>query len=74
MNSAQILLQEIDAFLGRTGMTPTRFGQEVMNNSSFVRQLRRGGSVTLRTVDKVRSYMAASEQAERKRKRPRVAA
>jgi hypothetical protein len=73
MDSSQTLLQEIDAFLDRTGMTQTRFGQEAMNNSSFVRQLRKGGSVTLRTMDRVRSFMSdwnESGGARRRRARP----
>lgn len=68
MNSAQDLLREIDAFLERSGKTQTAFGIETMNNSSFVRHLRQGGSVTLRTVDKIRKFIADHDAAERKRK------
>lgn len=66
MSSADALLQEIEDFLQRSGMTPTQFGQGAMNNSSFVRQLRSGSGVTLRTLDKVRAFMA-----EERRKRPK---
>ena len=69
MSSADALLGEIDAFLQRTGMTQTQFGQEAMNNGSFVRQLRSGSGITLRTLDKVRAFM--SEWDERKRRRPK---
>jgi len=77
MSSAETLLREIDAFLERTGITQTRFGVEAMNNSSFVRQLRKGGSVTLRTVDKVREFMSEWEIESRKRRtrpKPRAVA
>jgi hypothetical protein len=70
MSSADALLSEIDAFLQRTGMTQTQFGQEAMNNGSFVRQLRNGYGVTLRTLDKVRAFMSEWD-AEQKRRRPR---
>ena len=72
MNSSLILLQEIDEFLAETGMTQTRFGLEAMNNSSFVRQLRNGHSVTLRTMDRVRSFMlnARTMGGNDKRSRP----
>jgi hypothetical protein len=70
MSSAEALLGEIDAFLQRTGMTQTQFGEESMNNRSFVRQLRNGGGVTLRTLDKVRAYMAEwGEKKSRRQKR-----
>jgi Tfp pilus assembly protein PilX len=67
MSSAEALLRDIEAFLQRTGITPTQFGLEAMNNSSFVRQLRNGSGVTLRTLDKVRAFMT---DWEKKNKRP----
>ena len=70
MSSADTLLHEIEAFLQRTGMTQTQFGQEAMNNSSFVRQLRNGSGVTLRTLDKVRAFTAEWEK-KRRRVRPK---
>ena len=56
-SSSKTLLHEIVAYLARTGMSQTRFGEEVMNNRSFVSQLRGGGGVTARTLDKVRGFM-----------------
>jgi hypothetical protein len=69
MSSADALLQEIEDFLQRSGMTPTQFGQGAMNNSSFVRQLRSGSGVTLRTLDKVRAFMADWERRKRPKRR-----
>lgn len=71
MNSTDALLGEIDAFLQRNGMTQTAFGQEAMNNSSFVRQLREGRGVTLRTLDRVRAFMAEWEGGKRRRPKRR---
>ena len=73
MDSSLILLQEIDAFLAETGMTQTRFGLDAMNNSSFVRQLRNGHSVTLRTMDRVRTFMAKERAGNVEVKRGRAA-
>ena len=73
MDSSQTLLLEIDAFLERSGMTQTKFGIEVMNNSSFVRQLRLGGSVTLRTQDRVRAFIRGGEKKKKARTAPREA-
>lgn len=71
MDSAQALLREIDAFLDQSGMTQTKFGIEVMNNSSFVRQLRNGGSVTLRTQDRVRAFINGWDKKKKTRQTPR---
>jgi hypothetical protein len=71
MNSSLTLLQEIDEFLAETGMTQTRFGLDAMNNSSFVRQLRNGHSVTLRTMDRVRTFMLKARAARAEGKVPK---
>jgi hypothetical protein len=74
MSSADALLGEIDAFLQRTGITQTQFGQKCMNNGSFIRQLRNGSGVTLRTLDKVRSFMAEWDDNDRRRQKRRAEA
>ena len=73
MSSADALLREIDAFLQRTGITQTQFGQEAMNNGSFVRQLRSGSGITLRTLDKVRAFMTEWDDQKRRRRQKRRA-
>jgi phosphopantothenoylcysteine decarboxylase/phosphopantothenate--cysteine ligase len=55
---AQTLLAEIEAFLAETGMTATKFGLAAVNDGHLVAKLRKGNSVTLRTADKVRNYIA----------------
>ena len=53
------LLAEIEAFLAQSGLTPTKFGVAAVNDGHLVANLRRGSSVTLKTADKVRAYMAS---------------
>jgi phosphopantothenoylcysteine decarboxylase/phosphopantothenate--cysteine ligase len=56
--AAKTLLAEIEAFLARTGATPTKFGVAAVNDGHLVANLRKGNSVTLKTADKVRAYIA----------------
>lgn len=62
MSDIVALLQEIDAFRARTGMAETRFGRLALNDGHFLRRLRGGGNVTVRTLDRVRAFMAGYEQ------------
>jgi phosphopantothenoylcysteine decarboxylase/phosphopantothenate--cysteine ligase len=57
MVSEQTLLEEIEAFLARSKLTPTKFGLAAVNDGHLVANLRRGHSVTLRTADRVRAYI-----------------
>ena len=52
------LLAQIEAFLAETGLTPSKFGVAAVNDGHLVANLRKGHSVTLKTADKVRAYMA----------------
>lgn len=51
------LLADIKLFLDRTGMGPTYFGKVAGNNSKIVANLERGGTVTLRTAEKLRQFI-----------------
>lgn len=53
-----MLLSEIEEFLARTGMTPTRFSEDAIRDRHFVRQLRKGRRVWPETAEKARSFMA----------------
>jgi TnpA family transposase len=63
MTDRSTLLGEIDAFRQRHGTSETRFGRDALNDGHFVRRLREGGNITLRTVEKVRAFMAAANAA-----------
>jgi len=62
MDERTTLLSEIEAYRARTGVTETRFGRAVLNDGHFVRRLREGGNITLRTVERVRAYLRAADQ------------
>lgn len=52
------LIAEIDAFLAEHGMSDSRFGQLALNDRHFVRQLRNDRDVRMKTVEKVKRFMA----------------
>jgi phosphopantothenoylcysteine decarboxylase/phosphopantothenate--cysteine ligase len=56
--AARTLLAEIEAFLAGTGASATKLGLAAVNDGHLVAKLRKGHSVTLKTADKVRAYMA----------------
>jgi phosphopantothenoylcysteine decarboxylase / phosphopantothenate---cysteine ligase len=60
---ARALLAEIEAFLAESGLTPTKFGLSAVNDGHLVANLRHGNSVTLKTADRVRSFMRAHARA-----------
>ena len=65
--------KRVEAFLEATGFKPSDFGRQAVGDPSFVLNLRRGRSPTLSTADKVLAFIAASEDAPRRRadrKRP----
>jgi hypothetical protein len=53
------LLIEIVGFLEKSGMSPSYFGKRACGNSELLKRLRDGKTVTLRTADRVRFFMAA---------------
>ena len=57
MNETAQLLAEIEAFLERTGMAATTFGQKILRNSKLLDRLRAGGTVTLETAEIIRRFM-----------------
>ena len=68
MNAQQTLLAEIEAFLLVSGMAPGSFGHATVNDGKFVGRLRRGGSVTLDTAERIRKYIAENSVALRGKK------
>lgn len=59
MPTIDAFLSEIDEFLAETGWADATFSRRAVNDGKFVGRLRRGAGVTIATVDRVRSYMAA---------------
>ena len=59
--------REVEAFLAVTGTKLSVLGEEAAGNPSFVGRLRKGASPRLRTVDRVRAWMAANANEEETR-------
>ena len=57
------LLTDIEAFLAESGVSATKFGLAAVNDGHLIKNLRSGASVTLKTADKVRAYMAQQRSA-----------
>lgn len=58
MNSLQILIIEIDAFLERHSMSPTAFSRLAAQDPNFIRDLKKKGRVpNIGLVDRVRMFM-----------------
>lgn len=69
MSTQHQLLKEIKAFLKRTGMKASTFGEYAVGNSRLVAKLEEGGTISIKTLDEVRAYMAKPvKPKERKRK------
>ena len=58
-SSAHAFLAEIEAFLARERVAPSRFGRAAVGDPKFVRELREGRAPSLRLVDRARAYMAS---------------
>lgn len=60
--SIQSLVDDIDAFLAATGMSPTAFGLLAMNDGSFLRRLRAGERApSLLTAERVKEFIASHQ-------------
>lgn len=53
---------EIDAFLERSGMSPTAFGLGAVRDPNFVADVRNGRMPSLRTVEKVDEFIRSQEE------------
>lgn len=62
MDTTAKLLDDIERYILRHGLTASEFGVEALNDTAFVHRLRRGRSPSGRTIDKVRNYMARTKK------------
>jgi hypothetical protein len=51
------LRARIDAFLAETGMSPTEFGQRVINDTSLYTRIKRGRPISSNTIDIIEQLM-----------------
>lgn len=52
------IIEEIEAFCVRVGMTPTMFGKRAMNDSALMTNLRSGRELRRSTAKRLRRFMA----------------
>lgn len=62
MTQAEAFLAEIDAFLLRTGMSPSAFGRAAINDPNFVGDLRKGRMPGLGLVDRIRDFIRSADR------------
>ncbi len=62
ITTSQFLI-EIEDFLSKSGSDPTSLGKQALSDPNFVFDLKNGRSPSARTMDKVRSFMAANQSA-----------
>ena len=65
----QILLREIRAFCAETGMAETTFGQKAVHEWTLVQRLEEGRSIELKTVDRIRRFIADNRPGRERRRR-----
>jgi len=59
MTETQKLLRDIESFTAKHGMKETTFGRLAVNDGKLVGRLRAGGSITIRTLEDVRAFLAS---------------
>lgn len=59
MSATQTLLTEIENFCSSAKMAESTFGLKAVNDGKLVERVRQGGSVTLRTAEAIRQFIAA---------------
>lgn len=57
MTHAEQFVADVEAFLKRSGMSPTAFGVAVLKDPRFITDLRRGRMPGLGLVDKVHDFI-----------------
>lgn len=55
------LMERIDAFLLRHGMSPYAFGEKAIGDKHLVNQLRAGRDLRMSTVQRIERFMEAHE-------------
>ena len=59
MTMQEAFTAEIDSFLAAHQLEPATFGRQALNDPNFVSDLRAGRSPNLRTIERVREFIAA---------------
>ncbi len=56
-------ISRVSAFLGRSGLSPTAFGTKAVGDPNLIRQIDRGRSPSLRTADRILTFIAKQDGA-----------
>lgn len=56
------LLKEVRDFIGASGLSKSAFGRRAVNDSHLMKRIETG-SVTLKTVERVRTFIASEKEA-----------
>lgn len=57
MSTREKILSEIEAYLRRTGLNQSDFGELAMGNRSFVARLRKGTNVGIGSIERAQRWM-----------------
>jgi len=68
MSNHTKLIREIEDYVRRRGIAETTFGRMAAGDTYFVSRLRKGGSLLVRTEERVRTFMKEPLPARAKRK------
>ena len=71
MNLQEQFTREVEAFLSQHSFEAATFGRKALNDPSFVNDLREGRSPTLKTIEKVRDFMASVAAEDEEPRSPR---
>jgi hypothetical protein len=66
MSASQQLLKEIRAFCRASGMAESTFGQKAVHDWKLAERLESGGSVTLKTAERIRKFISNTAADERR--------
>ena len=58
MEQITALVKEIEAFCRKAGLAETTFGRQAVNDGKLMGRLREGKGITLKTMERARSYIA----------------
>lgn len=69
-----LLLTQLTEFLAESGMTASALGRDAVGDNKLVQRIRAGEGITLKTIERLESFMAARRLAVRAQAKERVAA
>ena len=72
INAHRQLLSEIELFVELHGMSQTRFGILSVNDAKILKRLRAGMTCTLKTADRLRTFMEAYDKPKSISPKPRA--